>query len=263
VSLMADVFQRSFSRSGRGTRSDNKEFMDLFVDILREIGITDVVEVGAHDATFSSTVVERLTGARVVAFEANPYVYDIYKKTMRPDVEYRNEAVSDSVGEKTLFVPIRLSAKVGTRDLPMGNTTASLSRRVDPNAVETEVTVPAITLDLLIQTMTKGGERVRAAAWIDVEGAIAGVFEGGKEALSTSIEAIYVEVEEQRAWLGQWLASDVDSHLSSYGFECVARDCETSWQHNRIYLKKSSINSNVRRVMIEFLERLWDHDKGV
>lgn len=110
------------------------------------------VEIGAHEASFSSRLKQRLPRVRALAFEANPYVFDRYTRgpdNRLSDVDYRNAAICDTLGTVNLFIPTRWSK--GTFD--KANAISSLHRRNSLQFDYETVSVPSLTLDAAVEAI--------------------------------------------------------------------------------------------------------------
>lgn len=206
----------------------DRRLVRYFRRLCRRAEPTTVLEIGAHEASFSRWAAETLPDARVLAFEANPYVHEKYAGELaRTRVDYRHLAVGPTTGE----VELNLPTDVMGRERELANRMASLGvhRETKDQIV---VTVPSVRLD---EHVTLEGDD-RAVAWIDVEGAIGLVLEGCTGVLDR-VDAIYVEVEREVTWEGQWLDVDVAVFLRQHGLLPVARDLARKFQHNLVFAR--------------------------
>lgn len=184
------------------------------VDAVKAIAPPLVIELGAHEAWFSSTIKTALPDVRALAFEANPDVYARYRRpAAAAGVEYVNTAVSDRAGTTTLTIPRKPDASLRQR---MG----SLLRRQDSPAEQT-VAVATVRLDDYL-----GDDADRASAlWIDVEGAIGMVLRGAERTLARC-ELVYAELEPCQVWQGQMIDTEVFDFLARFGLVPVLRDVQ-------------------------------------
>ena len=91
----------------------------------------------------------------------------------------------------------------------------------------------AVTLDGFLGDVSN----LANAMWIDVEGALALVFDGAGRTLR-NCQALYVEMESSARWEGQMIDTDVVSSLSAYGLKPVLRDIQkTCLQYNAIFVR--------------------------
>jgi hypothetical protein len=91
-----------------------------------------------------------------------------------------------------------------------------------------QVEVPSIRLD---DTAVCPDDRV--VAWIDVEGALEQVLPGCRETLSRA-SAVFVEVEDEPIWDGQWLDLDVVRWFDEIGMVPILRDMQRPGQYNLV-----------------------------
>ena len=75
-------------------------------------------------------------------------------------------------------------------------------------------------------------------AWIDVEGALGAVLPGSRETLARA--AIYVEVEAEPIWDGQWLDHDVLEWFDGIGMVPLLRDRQRREQYNVLLVPASA-----------------------
>lgn len=196
---------------------------------------TVVVEIGAHEATFSRQMARRLADrghdARVVAYEANPYVHAHYvDEVTSSGVEYLNLAVAETPGDVELHIP-RVHTQRG--DMPRVNRISSLVREARHVAGVETVRVPAVRpADHLGLTSDD-----RAVLWIDVEGANKQVLQASRPLLERTA-LIYIEVEGKPFWDQQWLDADVARYLMPMGFVPVMRDVERGSQYNLVFARR-------------------------
>lgn len=212
-------FTRTWEESARLCplpREDvERRVVELFRLLCVRLAPAVVLELGAHEATFSRWAAGALPRARVLAFEANPHVHAKYADVVTAaGVDYRNLAVAPTTGPVTLHLPRQVGRKQRSRTSRM----ASLAMHVQATDTE-QVEVPGVRLDDHVRL----AEGERAVAWVDVEGANELVLRSGPEVLDRT-DAVYVEVEKEPRWEDQWLDTDVALHLQRHGLVPVARD---------------------------------------
>lgn len=202
--------------------------LEFFQRLCRRVQPAFALEIGAHEASFSRWAVAELPGVRSLAFEANPYVHEKFADRLHGSgVDYRNVAVAPTSGEVELHLPLEVAGK--TRKLT--SRMASLAHHVQA-ADSTTVTVPAVRLDEEPALQGEG----RLVAWIDVEGANEAVLRSGADVLERT-DVLYLEVEDDLTWEGQWLDHHAAAHLRGHGLIPVARDTKRTHQYNVVFLR--------------------------
>jgi hypothetical protein len=96
------------------------------------------------------------------------------------------------------------------------------------------VPVPAARLDDVVRREADLDDGDAVVAWIDVEGATGPVLSSGRKVLSHA-SLVYVEVETEPVWDGQWLDVDVARFLAGCGLVPVLRDVQRKHQHNVVF----------------------------
>jgi FkbM family methyltransferase len=227
------AFSKTWFNAIRLSETNRRDFetqvIDYFHGLCRKLAPSVVLEVGAHGAGFSRWAAEALPSARVVAFEANPHVHEKFAPVLEATrVEYRHAAVGPVTGE----IELNLPREVRGRKRPVTSRMASLGMHTEASDTE-QVQVPCVRLDDFFTL----GEADRAVAWIDVEGANASVLQSGPDLLGR-LDAVYIEVEREVTWEGQWLDTDVARHLHDHGLVPVARDvAQRNHQYNVVYVR--------------------------
>ena len=205
-----------------------RRLIGYFRRLCRRIDPAVVLEIGAHEASFSRWAAQALPDARVTAFEANPYVHAKFADALAATrVSYEHLAVGPVNGEIQLNLPTEVRGKerkLTSRMASLGVHTLS--------ADQVQVTVPSVRLDEYVDL--RPGER--AVAWIDVEGANGLVLECSTGLLDR-IDAIHIEVEKEETWEGQWLDDDVAVFLRRHGLVPIARDAKRRHQFNVVFVR--------------------------
>jgi len=195
---------------------------------------TITLEIGAFEAGFSRWVRRELPGARAVAFEANPMVWAHHRDEVSAlGVEYLNLAIGPENGPVTLNVPRDFDGRA--RD-PV-NRMASLGSNLRSDE-QVAVEVPGVRLDDAVPLTADD----RLVAWIDVEGALGAVLPGSAETLRRAA-AVYVEVEAEAMWDGQWLDRDVLDWFEGIGMAPLLRDRQRREQYNVLLVPQRSAGS--------------------
>ena len=195
-----------------------------YVSMVRALRPEVVLEVGAHEGRFSISAKRVLKDTPVVAFEANPDVWQKHRARLEKEgVTYRNLAVADQPGKIRFKVPIVRGQQALT-------TGSLLDFTASDEFVEHEV--EAVRLD------DQGfGTNV---LWIDVEGATRQVL-AGAERVVASCMAAFIEVEEDERWPGQMVAAEVLDYFEERGFVALLRDAQGDWQYNVILVRRELV----------------------
>lgn len=228
----------------------NRSVADLENFFFRLLGVLKpelFIEAGARDGASSVRARRNTENSRIVAFEANPLNYELHKNDKRladANVEYVHKALGDKSGEITFNVQI-----VGGKDRANGQ--GSMLHREAAEG-EKPVTVDSVRLDEFFQTDSFKG----CCIWMDVEGATQQVLEGALNILS-KVDVLYVEVEDRPYWHGQWLSSDVMSYLYDFDLVPVARDFQSRYQYNILFISRETLKRDrVRFVLAEHISRV-------
>jgi FkbM family methyltransferase len=216
-----------------------------FRSLARLTDPTLTLEIGAFEAGFSRWVRRELPGARAVAFEANPLVWAHHRDDVTAlGVEYLNLAIGPENGPVTLNVPRDFDGRA--RD-PV-NRMASLGSNLRSEE-QVAVEVPGVRLDDAVAI----GDDDRLVAWIDVEGAL-GAVPPARAGTLRRAAAVYVEVEAEPMWDGQWLDRDVLDWFEGIDLVPLLRDRQRREQYNVLLVPRSAasrpeVTSVVRRAL--------------
>jgi FkbM family methyltransferase len=241
--------------TGATGRNNNALFHRLFHDlcVLIEPGL--VVEIGAFEAGFSKELAKVLKDAKLLAYEANPHVYQRFAPTMPPGVSYINKAVGAVEGSKPFHIITTVPSPEGDVVVGSFNRISSLRAR-SGNATQSEtILCECTTVD---QIIADHGNPQNAALWIDAEGAVGDILFGAHQALAGNVVTILVELETVAEWSGQWLADEIRNYLALFGFVPVVRDCETSWQFNEIFVRESALTDSMLELVDGYMRQLID-----
>lgn len=177
-----------------------------------------ILDIGSMDGADSKRFTRLVPGARVVAFEGNPYNY----RAMCADAELaatsirvENLLVSDVPGSTSFFVQKPEADAAG-----FNRGTSSTRQRSLKGASMEEVVLDAVRIDDFVNR--EYPDVSRAAAWVDVEGHSYGVLKSTTRMVD-SIKLIHVEVETEEVWPGQKLEKDVLELAKTMGFVVLAQ----------------------------------------
>lgn len=219
-----------------GRRQSAERVERFFYHLLEMLPVSETLEAGAHEATFSRTARKKLGDKiRARAFEANPLVFShfLMDEEMRASgVEYVHSAIGDRDGSW----PFRIYASTQGKTEPLDSRRHSCLLRVDsPEDRHHEVIVPMARLD----TLCSGdpGDSLYAL-WVDAEGFGLQVLEGAQNVLLKTA-AIYMEMESSPHFEGQALDGAIMRHLLARDFVPILRDFLFPHQYNAIFVNKA------------------------
>ena len=195
------------------------------------------VEIGAHEAAFSTRLKTALPTLRAVAFEANPYVYREHSERLHQQaVDYRHAAICNENGLVEFQIPVALTGN----PVPPNNAISSLHFRKGSGIQYDTVRVPALTLDAAIEPCIA----CNSVAWIDAEGAQREIILGGRRFFS-QVAAVYIEVERDQVWRDQSTDSEIARRLAEFSLIPVMQDNLAAVQFNEVYVRNTKAISEV------------------
>ncbi|GAB3247553.1 FkbM family methyltransferase [Nocardioides dilutus] len=225
---------RDADRAGLTPPQLRRRVRTAFRSLARLTDPTLTLEIGAFEAGFSRWVTRELPNARAVAFEANPLVWAHHRDEVTAlGVEYLNLAIGPENGPVTLNVPRDFDGRA--RD-PV-NRMASLGSNLRSEEQVT-VEVPGVRLDDAVPLAADD----RLVAWIDVEGALGAVLPASAATLGRAA-AVYVEVEAEPMWDGQWLDRDVLAWFEGIDLVPVLRDRQRREQYNVLLVPRPAAST--------------------
>lgn len=251
--VLNTLWPRLHDLAGVVGRGNNAEFRNLFQRLVKQLEIRLFLEVGAHEASISKELLKLMPQTKIFAYEANPFVFEKYKTQQPEGINYVNSAIGVDNSPKTFHIPRQIPTKKGDINLSQLNTTSSLRARSGRDTINEQVVCECTTID---SVMALNDWLTPSAIWVDVEGAVSDVLFGAHFALQKNIAIIFVEVEEHLTWTGQWLASDVTEYLHTKNFIPIARDCETTWQYNKIFINKKYLDSSILKHLGDYVDYL-------
>ncbi|MBN7755549.1 FkbM family methyltransferase [Nitratireductor aquimarinus] len=228
LSMFATASSYDLTKKPERLRSVN-QLERLFFRIITELDADLFIEAGAKDANSSRRARRHLPDAKIVAFEANPYTYRRFRNdgaNQRENIDYVHNALTSKNGKITFNVRV-------VEGRPSADGSGSL---LASDQESKPVTVDAVRMDTYFEPV----QAKRIALWVDVEGANKDVFEGA-DGIMDAVQVAFVEVQDRPLWEGQWLTRDVSRHLYSRGFVPFARDYQSRYLYNVIYIKRELI----------------------
>lgn len=232
INMQRLIRASNFPSDPQLNKEARKKHVELLAEVVEQVIATlnpaIVLEIGAHDASFSRKMAGLLPASRIVAFEANPDIHKRYRdKALGSGVEFIHACVSNTTAPIRFNVPIKHDRIKST----MG------SILLDSQAHDhTSYEVDAVVLDEFL------GDAVGMnAMWIDVEGAIKIVLDGAHETLK-NCAALFVELETVERWPGQALAHDIIPILTNAGLIPLLTDNQREWQFNALFVRPETLH---------------------
>jgi FkbM family methyltransferase len=219
----------------------------LFLALLRDLGIDVVCEVGSMNGEDALAFRTRLPCARIIALEPNPANLHAMRTDPRlaeARIEIVGAAASDADTRAPFFV---IEADYATVNARRGM--SSLQRR-DAGAYPcATVEVQTLRLDTLLAPLLAGGARL--ALWIDAEGHACEVLEG-LHGIARHVMMLHVELESERCIAPtQRLYPEARALLESWHFGEIAADqWHSNPQFNALFLRGGLAPALQRRVVL-------------
>lgn len=204
------------------------DFMNKYLELIQSINIKSSIEIGAYDADFSLAMSNIIDPKMVWAIEANPEIYLMFDKKLNK-INYVNLAISDISGYININKIIEVSET--TENYWYAAASSILSRK-NPNSVVALKTKSKTLDEFVIDNKISGP----IALWIDCEGANKEVLLSAQESLN-DVACIYIEVELEEVWDGQWLMQDVIDFLNQNKFIVAYESQGNSLQKDLIFIK--------------------------
>ena len=208
----------------------------LFERLLPHVAPGVICDVGSMNGADALRCARAVPGARVFAFEPNPYNL----APMLADVQLRElgvEVIGRAVAEQEAAAPFHvLRADYSTPNHQRGRSS------MYPAVVAAEhlevVEVPVVRLDAFLAGRMDAGARL--AFWVDAEG-MAYEALAGASGVRANLDLVHVEVERVPCMsASQKLYADVRRLLESWGLEEIASDGRADFrQFNVVYVRAS------------------------
>jgi FkbM family methyltransferase len=206
----------------------------LFERLLPHVAPGVVCDVGSMNGDDAARCARAVPGARVFAFEPNPYNL----APMLADAKLRElgvEVIGQAVGGQEMFAPFHvLRADYSAPNHQRGRSS------MYPAVVAAEhlevVEVPVVRLDAFLASRMDVGARL--AFWVDAEG-MAYEALAGASGVRANLDLVHVEVERVPCMNpSQKIHADVKHLLESWGLEEIATDGSAHFkQFNVVYVR--------------------------
>jgi FkbM family methyltransferase len=200
---------------------------DLYFKLFPKLGIKNIIEIGANEASASIEAIK--IGCSALAVEANPFTFSKITPKSTDKLTKVNIGLSDKDGSLNFYMP--------KADNTAGSSTFLPREGLDYDCIE----VPTMQLDKLMTEYNINDDPF--ALWIDVEGMQKQVLHGSCKTLKNkNCKLLKIEVEDLELFKGQeWLTADIENFLNEFDFIPAYRDFEYLNQFNVIYVKKDSL----------------------
>jgi FkbM family methyltransferase len=206
----------------------------LFERLLPHLAPGVVCDVGSMNGADAARCARAVPGARVFAFEPNPYNL----APMLADAKLRElgvEVIGRAVAEQEMMAPFHvLRADYSTPNHQRGR--SSMYPAVVPAEHLEVVEVPTVRLDAFLASRMDAGAHL--AFWVDAEGMAYEVL-AGASGVRANLVLVHVEVERVPCMNpSQKLYADVKRLLESWGLEEIATDGRAHFrQFNVVYVR--------------------------
>jgi len=165
------------------------------------------------DAKASIKFRKILPTSRIIAFEANPLLFD--RMFQKPHIiKNRIEVFHNAVWNQDGFVNFYVEDFLNEDDCRKGMSSTRL-REKGKILGQTKVEIKSIRLDTFFLDLDDNISDI--ALWIDVEGASYEVLEGIKK-IKNKVQFVHAEVETKESWPKQMLKSDVIFLMKKFNF---------------------------------------------
>lgn len=220
-----------------GRKQSAELVAEFFLRIQTLLPVTTVLEIGAHEATFSRAAKKVCPEKTVRAFEANPQVYAHFLldgELRKLGVDYRYGAIGNSNGTTRLHIYESIDGKKEPSDSRRQSILLRVANETDHHH---DVSVPLARLDTLCAA---DEEDSCYALWIDAEGAGGQVLQGAEGILPRTL-AVYMELESRPKFENQALDRDSMRYLLERDFVPLLRDFQFKHQYNVVFVKKDCV----------------------
>lgn len=231
-------------------RESNSELQEAYFRKLLKAKPTLFCEIGAREGSASLCVKRILPRTSVLAYEANPTIYDMFSKSLiDKGISYHNIAITNINKRCNIFMPTARSTvfengKIADQYVvePEDTGKTSLLLRTE-SASYRRFSVTGRTLDNVLRKYRSSRGKRGIALWIDVEGATDRVIAGATRILADTV-LLMVEVENHRFWRSQLSFNALKRRLGKHGLRPVQRDNEYgNLQYNVVFERSANHNS--------------------
>lgn len=205
-------------------RLRDRKFLNMtkyFLTITKKLNADTSIEVGAHSAEFSKSIIETHKFRQIYAFEANPYVFKKFITDIPKEINYLNLAITNLDGSVDFHFKNFKTLMGESSSILKRNSYSDFNHLVSVESAKLDTLFPKKPTNIL---------------WIDVEGANREVLMGGVKLLCDT-EAIFIELEHIQIWENQWTSRNVHQFLIANGFSLILINLRGPHQSNAIYLK--------------------------
>lgn len=182
------------------------------IRFMEQVGISVVLEVGAHVGRYGRSIRDNGYAGRIESFEPLPGPFRMLQATSAGDPLWRvhNVAVGAKIGTMEVHVSANEQSSSALRMLPSHLTAAPHSRILE------SVPVELITLDSL--DLLDGEDR--AMLTLDVQGFESAVLDGATRTVD-KVDIVEIELSTTPLYEGQALIGEQIERLAKLGFDLV------------------------------------------
>ena len=208
------------------------EFLDYIIDCIDKPEV--ILDLGSYNALQSIEFCTLYPKAKIFAFECNPSAIKLCKENILnlKNIEIIPKAVFN---ENKLIKFYHVERQKGVSSIYKVSSEYSSIGKFIQEEIEVEAT--------RIDTWAKETKIDKIdLCWSDLQGAEYEALEGMGELIYT-IQALYLEVEEQKLYNGQKLFDDVVKFLDSKGFTMIRyQPSKPGWWGNAIFLNNKLLH---------------------
>lgn len=198
---------------------------NLFFALIDEWNVSELLEIGSHDAEASVKFVGSRAGRRAFAFEPIPAICERAAKDHADKaIDFLQVALGRTDGRVSFYVPRDARAK----------TWGTFKKRSDRDIGYDEIDAEMWTLETAAARVGLEDGRRSAAIWMDVEGAQLDVVEGGMDFIARKVAIIYTELYDNHVFNDAGSSIAVIERLLACDFIPVARDNQFAKGYNLV-----------------------------
>ena len=222
---------------GQKAQARVRALIELFFALSDELQLSNILEIGAHDAEASRRFIASAPHRKALAYDASPEVVQRVTSNGLPErFELIQKAIGTKQGKIAFFKPNDAFYAVW----------GSTARRAGFTDV-TEIQVPIISMDEAALPIQEGGSSRNIALWVDVEGCAFDVLSSGRSTLRDRVAVVYAELNDINAYEDSANAIRVVALMLELGFVPVARDNEYPDAWNLLFVHASYLISQGKR----------------